>query len=257
MFLAEPQETAYDLRFHIAGIPVRVHPLFWLMTLVLGAQGRDGPSVLIWVAVVFASILIHELGHALMMRYFGEGARIVLYLMGGLAISDGSLAVRGPRRRGRTPAAQVLISAAGPGAGFLLAGVTVAAVFASGGSVGFHLAKGVIPVWDVILSERLAASPYVYLLIDDLLWVSVFWGLINLLPIFPLDGGQIARELLVQQDPWNGMANALRLSVIAGVAMALCGVVVLRDPYTALFFGSLAASSYQGLVQLGGGGRPY
>ena len=81
MFLIEPQPTAYDLQFRVAGIPVRVHPLFWLMTLILGAQGKPGPELLIWVAVVFVSVLAHELGHACLHRYFGQPARIVLYLI--------------------------------------------------------------------------------------------------------------------------------------------------------------------------------
>ena len=90
--LVEPQRTAYDLNFHFAGIPVRVHPLFWLAGLVLGSSAFQGPdpgmTLLIWMAVFFVSILIHELGHSVVIRYFGQVPRIVLYMMGGLAITD-------------------------------------------------------------------------------------------------------------------------------------------------------------------------
>ena len=64
MFLFQPPPpTQYDLRFAIAGIPVRVHPLFWLITILFGFSA-DLIQLLIWVFVVFVSILVHELGHA-------------------------------------------------------------------------------------------------------------------------------------------------------------------------------------------------
>ncbi len=73
MFSFEPPRTAYDLHFQIAGIPVRVHPLFWLATLILGSNSWSGDGnvdpdagmkLLIWVGVMFVSILVHELGHS-------------------------------------------------------------------------------------------------------------------------------------------------------------------------------------------------
>src|SRR5690606_844441 len=76
--------SPYDLRFQIAGIPIRVHPLFWLGALVLGMR-LDSATLILWMIVVFCSVLIHELGHALMMRYFGQSPHVVLYLMGGYA----------------------------------------------------------------------------------------------------------------------------------------------------------------------------
>jgi Zn-dependent protease len=81
MFLAEPQPTAFDLRFQIFGFPVRVHPAFFLMPLILGGgllqgdnPGSTGVNFLVLTAVFFVSILVHELGHALAMRFYGESA---------------------------------------------------------------------------------------------------------------------------------------------------------------------------------------
>ena len=67
-------ETPYDLRFSLLGIPVRIHPLFWAVTAVLGFRmnERNLPMVVVWVACVFVSILVHEYGHALMARNFGQ-----------------------------------------------------------------------------------------------------------------------------------------------------------------------------------------
>ena len=86
MLFTEPPRTQYDVRFSVAGIPVRVSPFFWLVTLLFGASGgTDAVGLLTWVAVVFVSILIHEMGHALVQRYYGWEPSIILYQMGGLA----------------------------------------------------------------------------------------------------------------------------------------------------------------------------
>jgi len=83
-------ETPYDLRFSLLGIPVRVHPLFWLVAVVLGfgRNDRNLALVVVWVACVFVSILVHEYGHALMARAFGSSPSIVLWGMGGLCYSQ-------------------------------------------------------------------------------------------------------------------------------------------------------------------------
>jgi membrane-associated protease RseP (regulator of RpoE activity) len=80
-----------------------------------------------------------------------------------------------------------------------------------------------------------------------MLWVNVFWGLINLLPVFPLDGGQVARNVLIQYDPFDGARKSLWLSVITGGLMALVGLVFFRSIYMAFLFGLLAFQSYQAL----------
>ena len=69
MLFTEPNRTPYDLRFNLFGIPVRVHPLFWLVAAILGAGSDPDPiELLLWIGTVFVSILIHEMGHALAAR---------------------------------------------------------------------------------------------------------------------------------------------------------------------------------------------
>src|SRR5687768_2889887 len=130
MFLVEPPPTQADLHFRLFGIPVRVHPFFWLVTLLLSMSGQgtklDPVDALIWVAVVFISILIHELGHAFLQRRYGGHPRITLYSLGGLASCDDC---------DRSPSRQILISLAGPVAGFLFAAVLLLATYFSGHAV--------------------------------------------------------------------------------------------------------------------------
>jgi membrane-associated protease RseP (regulator of RpoE activity) len=78
-----------------------------------------------------------------------------------------------------------------------------------------------------------------------LLWVNTFWGLINLLPVFPLDGGQVAQNILIQYDPLDGARKSLWLSAITGAVIALAAFLLLRSLYIALLFGILAFQSYQ------------
>ena len=264
MFLAEPPRTPWDLNFQVLGFPVRIHPLFWLVGLLLGYSGGDGNAgihLLIWFVALFVSILVHELGHALMIRRFGRDAHIVLYAMGGLAIEgrprdsfSSFEPYAGYQPKPRSPQEQILISAAGPGIQFLLAGLIVAVIYATGGSVGV-VSSGQLPIPVPLLSGELERNPNVFLLVAMLLQINIYWPLINLLPVLPLDGGQIALQVLVQQDPWGGMQRALWLSVMAGGAMAVFALLVMQQVFTMMLFASLAVSCYMTLQQMGGGGR--
>ena len=81
-------ETPYDLRFHFLGIPVRVHPLFWLISAMLGWQPNNIPAVLTWIACVFLSILVHEYGHGGVARIYGCKPAIVLWAGARTASAD-------------------------------------------------------------------------------------------------------------------------------------------------------------------------
>ena len=242
MFLFQsPPPTRFDLNFSVVGIPVRVHPLFWLLAAFLGFGSGQ---VLIWVFVVFLSILIHELGHAFAFRRYGQDSYIVLHFMGGLTIPE---TIRWGNDRANvslSPNQQIFVSLAGPIAGFILAGLVIGAVNLTGGLVAIRLLLGVIPI------PQLAFLPYgnnaVYALVFWLLWINTFWGLMNLLPVFPLDGGQVARNVFIQYDPWDGARKSLWLSVIVGGLVALVSLLT-QNIYIGFLFGMLAFQNYQAL----------
>ena len=243
MFLFQsPPPTRFDLNFNLLGIPVRVHPLFWLLAAVLGSGTGQ---ILLWVFVVFFSILIHEMGHALAFRRYGQDSFVVLHMMGGLTIPD---TVRWGNDRANvslSPNQQIFISLAGPFAGFILALLIIGAVIVGGGSVAFSLLLGFIPIPHVTFLPF--GTNALYIFIAMLLWVNVFWGLINLLPVFPLDGGQVARNVLIQYDPWDGARKSLWLSTVTGGIIALAALLFLDSIYMAFLFGMLAFQSYQSL----------
>lgn len=239
-----PPPTRYDLRFSIAGIPVSVHPLFWLIALLLGSTG-DILLVPIWIAVIFVSILVHELGHALAFRRYGQRSQIVLHFAGGLTIPESVSWGRGYANVALSPNQQIFISLAGPGAGFLLAGLVIALVTIAGGSILTTWLLGFIPL------PANALLPFggrvMSIVVTMLLWVNIFWGLINLVPVYPLDGGTVTRYALMQADPVDGVRKSLWVSVIAGAVVAVVGLVSLNSIFIALMFGLLAFQSYQAL----------
>jgi stage IV sporulation protein FB len=231
-----PPPTRFDLNFSIFGFSVRVHPFFWVIGILFGASLGSLERITIWVIVLFVSILIHELGHSLMMRKYGVSSYIVLYHMGGGAVPTSA------RRMNLGWLEQIAISLAGPFAGFLFAGVVVAIVKLSGGFVLINWLFGFIPIPSAIMFN---APDLVNEAIRNIMWISTFWGLINLLPVFPLDGGRVSQQIFVRVNPWNGFRNALWLSVVTGAILAVASIAVLNSTYMAFLFGILALQSYQ------------
>lgn len=176
------------VRFTLFGFPIVIHWLFWVNTALMGgALGADTPeafrAVIGWVLAVLVSILIHELGHAFAMRSFGDRrVGIVLYAFGGLA--------QGSQRLTRKE--DIQITAAGPGL-----------------QIAFGLGVG----WAMTLYP--IHNPWLREVCDAFTVVSLFWALLNLVPILPLDGGRICAALL------GNMRTALIISLVCAVALAL------------------------------------
>lgn len=213
--LLDPGPSRYDLRFRLLGIPVRVHPFFWLFSLVMGANAGSPDRIAIWVGCVFLSILVHEFGHAALARRFGWPPEIILFSLGGLATFR-------PDAR-RSTGKMVAISLAGPGAGFV-----------------FYLS-----LWGIWLltgsGERGSVLDFAF---RQLFFINLYWGLVNLLPVFPLDGGQVVRELLVSRSRQSGEALSAKISMVVGAAVAIY-FFLSGQMYVALLFGLLAWQSSQ------------
>jgi stage IV sporulation protein FB len=160
LLFAPPPPTRYDLRFTLAGIPVRVHPLFWLIAILFGSSSGDFLQLLIWVAAVFVSILVHELGHAFAMRFYGQRSQVILHMAGGLTVPESAAWGGGSANVYLGPTREILISLAGPGAGFLLAALVMAGVVAAGGSIHIAALFGVIPWPTALLFGFLAFQSY-------------------------------------------------------------------------------------------------
>jgi stage IV sporulation protein FB len=237
MFQDSEASSPYDVNFHISGIPIRVSPWFWLSTVLLGmgaSEGGDPQRLLLWVAACFASILIHELGHALAFRWHGVESRIVLY-----------------SRRSLTRSYAITVSAAGPLAQFAAAAALMAGIHASGFTIPLD---GFVAHWLRLPRDLpLLASPKLHDFSAFFLYVSVYWGLLNLLPVLPLDGGQIAREIFLIFDRSKPIQHALLLSTITAGFLAVRGFLQ-NDMYFGMMFGMLAYSNLNALQAHSGSG---
>jgi Zn-dependent protease len=246
------------------GIPVRVHPMFWVLSAVLGwsAVYKGVPYLLVWMGCVFVSILIHELGHVFMGRAFGADGHIVLYTFGGLAIGSNNLPSRGQR---------ILVAFAGPLAGFLFLGAVMAA-FAVLAPVHFDIMvdgiKGLIGLPSQAPREiPQPLPPLLQEAIWDLFFINLFWGLLNLLPIWPLDGGQISRDFFTGLSRENGLRISLGISLVVSGLLAIQALSAhaghplvpflwwLGGLYMAIMFGLFALQSFLLLQQ--GERRPW
>ena len=264
MLLQEPAESQYDLRFSFFGFPVRVSWTFWLGAAVFGWGLVDGidrmlfesspgrfPLLLLWGMCMLVSILIHELGHAFAFRMYGIHSSIVLYHFGGLAIP--TAASMPGRSIGRLSQRDDLwIALAGPLAQLASAAAVVAAVKFAGYRLeifawmpaGLHRIPGV-------LEGNAIDSAGLFAMVSFYIFPSVLWALLNLIPVWPLDGGRIARSLVLMGG--GDTSQALWISLIAAGGMAAYGF---RNGQTFLgiLFLSLAITNFQMLQHSGGGG---
>lgn len=249
MFLFQtPAPTRFDLRFSVAGFPIRVHPLFWVMAILFGSSSGSPAKLLGWVIAVFVSITVHELGHAFALRRYGQDSQIILHMAGGLTVPESI--PWGGRYASVSISAnqQIIISLAGPFAGFLFAALLLVISIPLGGVILSGSLFGLIPFPYVVFPSGWEILTAFFM---SLLWVNIFWGLINLVPVYPLDGGSVTRYILIQTDPLNGVRTSLWVSVIAGAAMAIAGLILLQSVYMALLFGLLAFQSFQALQNSG------
>lgn len=195
------QPTPFDVCFRVGSTNVRVHPFFWLFSILSAIDSSKlfPPELrVLWIILstgaVFISILIHELGHAWMIRLFGGHSQITLHSFGGYATVEGL--------RNHTWFKQVLISFAGPLAGFILYGGSLLIVFGS-----------MLQNWQLPTG--------IFLFLSMLIYINLWWGLLNLLPVYPLDGGQICRAVLLRFFGHRGSLWTLQISIFtAGAATA-------------------------------------
>jgi stage IV sporulation protein FB len=253
VLIGEPPRTQFDVNFRLLGIPVRIHPFFWLAALLLGPREGGAPVVLLWILAFFLGILCHEVGHALVMRGQGHLPWITLYGLGGMASSNRSGVGSGSNLDAWR---QIFISAAGPLAGFILAAITMLVAKALGCVVvwiigaPFGVMAHVINVNLFAIAQHSLWTAFA----NNLLFVTIVYGILNLLPVYPLDGGQIAREVLVMLLGRDGVRQSLILSLFVSGFLAAAGILLWHDMFFAIFFGYLAFASYATLMAYSGRG---
>jgi Zn-dependent protease len=201
------------LTFRFAGIPIRIHAFFFLTALMLGSWVYRNPATLaVWTLVVLFSVLWHEMGHAFMGKAFGLAPQIDLHGMGGTTSWQAGKKLSAPRR--------VLISLAGPMMG---------------------IALGIALLFVPKLEHPLATQ-----LTRDLLYVNLGWSIFNLVPMLPLDGGNVMAATLGGLAGPKGVKAARIISILLASALLLYAVPH-QDWWLAVLGGLFAAQNFQAM----------
>ncbi len=177
----------------IFGIPIRVHFTFLILFLL---PGQGGPVL---TALIFACVILHELGHSLVARRYGIPVdSITLLPIGGVASMKGLA---------RSARAEFMMAAAGPAVSVVLAGLlALAATQLYGPNVWNFLWYGAGPM------PRIA----------ELALINLFLACFNLIPAFPMDGGRVLRALL-----WSKIGFFKATSVAAKIGKVLAVICIL------------------------------
>lgn len=215
MLLPEPLPSRWDLHGRMFGAEVRIRPIFWASTVLLGCIYYRYPKIggtaafSFWIAAVLVSLLAHELCHVLVARFFRVRPRSVLSGLGGQIYGLETLA--------RWQRVLVLFS----------------------GSVGNLLILGVL--WTIMAYPLPNGwlSKETLEFIANAVWATLMfnalWVLLNVLPLWPLDGGRAAVEICEALFGRRGRTLALSSSLLVCLSMVLSIVkwmsVALRDRF--------------------------
>ena len=235
------------LDFKLFNIPVRVQPWFWLTALFVSGgissnitNQEELLQVLVSIIIVFVSILVHEFGHALTSRKMTKVTpRVELVMMGGLAYPNTQ-----PTRH-----QSFWITWMGPLAGlglFVIGLIAMALIY--GPDSTLNIASSILfPHVSLSLSSIYVIqndSPLlIFYIFHTLLRINFWWSLMNLLPVFPLDGGQIYAA--IERSP----KKIFQVGFVTGAVTAVIGLVLFQKIFLAVLFGYLAYQNYERLKQ--------
>ncbi len=217
------------MQFSLLGIPIYVQVNFWLTAVFLGFRYLSNPMKLAgWVAAVFVSVIVHELGHGTVMMRYGLRPEIALHGMGGHAAAHGMNRLS---RGGR-----IFVSLAGPMAGFFFGFLWV----------GLALAIAPYAIYDAFSFEWLdrllfelrgdavlqGRGSMVAFFLTQLIWINIAWGFLNLSPVLPLDGGHVLEDAL----------GPRRYRTTCYISLVFCALVILYQITDAMQVGSAGLS---------------
>ncbi|NGX31285.1 MAG: putative zinc metalloprotease Rip3 [Chlamydiae bacterium] len=187
-------------------IPIQIHPLFWLVCLLIGFlySGMNLALMFLWVVVIFVSVLFHELGHALCARAFGQQSVITLMAFGGVTQHTG---------KDLSASKQFLITLMGPLFGFILFAI-------------FYSLAPFVP----------ETSEYLSYFVRVMVIINLLWSVINLFPILPMDGGQLVRIVLEKFFQIKGLKAAVIISIVFSVVIGGLSLVFGQWILAMLFF---------------------
>ncbi len=203
------------------GIEIRIHLTFLFLlvflwsTAVATSDATAALRVLGLVGIIFCSVVLHELGHALVARGSGIPAKgIILLPIGGITILDETHAIPDPINAWKR---DIRIAVAGPLVNLFIAGLSALVLFAA--VPGFSL------------SARPLLDPRA--LLRSIVWANLYLGLFNLLPAYPMDGGRALRAVFSRRvDMVQATQRAVRIGHVFSILMIMVGMLISSRPET-------------------------
>ena len=195
---------------HIFGVEIRIHLSFLLLVFFAGLGQRGAFSDInpargmALVGIIFGSVILHELGHALVAKRSGIPHKAILLLpIGGVTIFDESQPAL-PQNWKR----DTRIAIVGPLVNFFIAGISAMCITYA------------------MPQARIWSDPYVSSnnLLHSLVWVNLWLAIFNLLPAYPLDGGRVLRAIFSRtMDPISATRRAVSIGRGFAIAFMLAG----------------------------------
>lgn len=197
------------------GVEVRVHLwFFFLLVFVWGTQAntQDPTTVLRGlglVGIIFGSVILHELGHALAMRGSGIPVKnIVLLPIGGITMLDEAQAMPDPLNAWKQ---DVRIAVAGPLVSFTVAGISALILLIAAPGISWTARP---------------LTPDLNALLRSIVLVNFYLALFNLLPAYPLDGGRVLRAFFCRQmDMVQATQRAVRIGHVFSTLFMMVGIL--------------------------------
>jgi len=197
------------------GIEIRIHLTFlFLLVFVWSTEAatQDAKSALrglALVGIVFGSVILHELGHALVARGSGIPAKgIILLPIGGVTILDEAHAIPDPVNAWKR---DIRIAVAGPLVNLFIAGLSALILLAA------------IPGFSLAAQPLLHSSA----LLRSIVWSNLYLGLFNLLPAYPMDGGRVLRAVFSRRvDMVLATQRAVRIGHVFSILMIMLGMLI-------------------------------
>lgn len=175
-------------------IPIIIHPIFWLTAAIIGWMNSWSLlGTVLWMGIILVSLLVHEFGHALSAKAFGQTAHIELVALGGFTYHDGKKLKRWQ---------DFIVVLMGPLASILLA-------------VGAFFLRSILgPV-----------APLITYTLTIFVFINIFWTVVNLLPIMPLDGGQLLRIVMEGLFGHKGLKFSLILGIVLSLGVGIASFI--------------------------------
>ncbi len=198
------------------GIEIRIHLTFvfllaFLLSTEKGATQDASVALRVFalVGIIFGSVVLHELGHALVARGSGIPAKgIILLPIGGVTILDEAHAVPDPINAWKR---DIRIAVAGPLVNLFIAGLSALILLAA------------IPGFSLTVQPLLHSSA----LLRSIVWSNLYLGLFNLLPAYPMDGGRVLRAVFSRRvDMVLATQRAVRIGHVFSILMIMLGMLI-------------------------------